>query len=95
MIRIDIKHKDFHNLNFIADRLAAELRKVFAERVIGPEFPLVGRIRNYYIKTIILKNERTGTSMHKIKEALLNILQKVGTDKDNKGVYIQIDVDPF
>ena len=95
IIQLDVKHKDFHQLNFIADRIAAELRKVFGERVIGPEFPLVGRIRNYYIKTIMLKNERTGISMHKIKEVLKNILLKIETDKDNKGVYIQVDVDPF
>ena len=95
IIQLDIKHKDFHKLNFIADRMAIELRKAFADRVMGPEFPLVGRIRNYYIKTIIIKNERTGVSMQKIKEVLKNILLKFETDKDNKGVYIQVDVDPF
>ena len=95
VIRLDIKHKDLNKLNFIADRLALELKHVFADRVLGPEFPLVSRVRNYYIKTVMLRNPRSGIPIQKIKEVLKEILLKFEGNKDNKGAFVQVDVDPF
>ena len=42
IINLDIKHKHPEAVNNQATYLANELRKHFGERVIGPEFPLVG-----------------------------------------------------
>src|SRR5690606_39442765 len=58
LIQLDIKHKDFRQLEVLADKLAVLLRSVFGKRILGPETPLVGRVRNYYIKTILIKAER-------------------------------------
>ena len=69
IINLNIKHKDPEIVNNQSIYLAKELRKHFGERVIGPEFPLVGRIRNYYIKTIMLKFEKDGISINKAKGA--------------------------
>jgi primosomal protein N' (replication factor Y) len=62
---------------------------------LGPEAPLISRIRNYYIQTILIKVEREGVSVRKIKEALLTILRVFDSQPVNKGVYIHIDVDPY
>ena len=95
LIKMDVKHKDPMLLSEMALRLAMELKKSFAHRVIGPEEPLVGRIRNFYIKTIYIKIERNGISIAKVKEFLKDLLLKFEADKNNKGSFVQVDVDPY
>lgn len=58
LIEITVIHKDVDMVNASAKFLADALKKHFAKRVLGPEFPLVSRIRNLYHKNILLKIER-------------------------------------
>jgi primosomal protein N' (replication factor Y) len=95
LIQLDVKHKDLSKLVAIAASLARILRSQFADRILGPEAPLIGRIRNYYIQTILIKIEKEGVSVQKIKDALSDILTTFDADPANKGVFIQTDVDPY
>lgn len=95
LIQIDIKHKDPEKLFHQAEYIAIELRKQFGGRVIGPEYPLVGRIRNYYIKTLMLKFERDADSLTKAKDAISAIILQFETTKLSKGCIVQPDVDPY
>ncbi len=95
IINLDVKHKDPAIVNNQADYLAAELRKHFGDRVIGPEFPLVGRIRNYYIKTIMLKFEKDLVSVNKAKTIIRDVITQFQTTKLSKGSVVQPDVDPY
>ncbi|HVS90911.1 MAG TPA: primosomal protein N' [Mucilaginibacter sp.] len=94
IINLDIKHKDPDILNNQADYLATELRKNFGDRVIGPEFPLISRIRSYYIKSIMLKFERDVVSLAKAKNLIKDIITQFQTTKLSKGSIVQADVDP-
>jgi len=96
LIKLDVKHKEEQKGYDAAQRLGAVLREAFGNRVLGPEVPLVSRIRNYYIHTILLKIERDGTvSIQKVKAALRQLLTVFDTDQANKGTFVQIDVDPY
>jgi primosomal protein N' (replication factor Y) len=95
LINLDIKHKDPEMVNNQATYVAAELRKHFGERVIGPEFPLVGRIRNYYIKSIMLKFEKDIDSINKAKSIIRDVITQFQTTKLSKGCIVQPDVDPY
>lgn len=95
LIRIDVKHKEQQQVHACADRLGLILKEAFGKRVLGPEVPLISRIRNYYINTILLKIERDGASIQKVKMALKEILVSFETNKLNKGAFIQVDVDPY
>ncbi|MBC7912936.1 MAG: primosomal protein N' [Pyrinomonadaceae bacterium] len=95
LIRLDIKHKDSALLGAIAYRLVDELKSTLGKRVLGPEDPLIGRIRNYYIKTVYLKIERNGISIARVKEFLGQVLLNFETNKLNKGGFVQVDVDPY
>jgi primosomal protein N' (replication factor Y) len=95
LIQINVKHKDLTKLLLIASSLAKILRSQFGDRVLGPEAPMISRIRNYYIQTVLLKVEREGVSIQKIKEALQQILVNFDSLPTNKGVYMHIDVDPY
>jgi primosomal protein N' (replication factor Y) len=95
IINLDIKHKDPEMVNNQSLYLAGELRKHFGDRVIGPEFPLVSRIRNYYIKTIMLKFEKDLVSINKAKAIIREVITQFQTTKLSKGSVIQPDVDPY
>lgn len=95
LIRLDVKHKDATILANAATRLGNELRSGLGNRILGPEDPLVGRIRNFYIKTIYIKIERKGISPSKVKEFLRDVLIRFEADKQNKGTLVHIDVDAY
>lgn len=94
LIFINVKHKDANVLNMAAQTLANNLRAQLGKRVLGPEQPLVSRVRNYYIKQIILKIERTA-AMQKVKTVLLDTIRDFNAQKDFRSVITQIDVDPY
>ncbi|WP_426667800.1 replication restart helicase PriA [Mucilaginibacter sp. McL0603] len=95
IINLDIKHKNADILYNQAEYLATELRKNFGDRVIGPEVPLISRIRNYYIKSIMLKFEKDGVSINKVKSVIKDIITQFQTTKLSKGSIVQPDVDPY
>jgi len=95
IINLDIKHKDPEAVYHQSVYLAIELRKHFGDRVIGPEFPLIARIRNYYIRSIMLKFERDGISVNKAKSIIRDVITQFQTTKLSKGSVIQPDVDPY
>ncbi|MDE3740702.1 replication restart helicase PriA [Maribacter polysaccharolyticus] len=55
IIKITFKHKNYNTLNDAAEWFAKALRNVFVTGILGPEYPPVARIRNQYIKNVIIK----------------------------------------
>ena len=95
LFKIEVKHKEQQAVHDAALRLASALREVLGHRVFGPEIPLVGRVRNHYIYSILLKVERVGISIAKVKTLVKTTLLHFEANKANKGVRVQIDVDPY
>ncbi len=93
LIRIIIKHRDAKALNKAADLLAIRLKKTFGKRILGPEYPLVGRIRNYYLKQILVKIEKEA-ALHLMKEKLMTELMQFSQVRDFGAFRLVIDVDP-
>ncbi|HEX8607832.1 MAG TPA: primosomal protein N' [Pedobacter sp.] len=94
LIFINIKHKDADILNVAAQKFATALRQPLGSRVLGPEQPMVARIRNYYIKQVIIKSDKN-TSITKVKSVLKEVVLQFQTEKEYRGVNFQIDVDPY
>jgi primosomal protein N' (replication factor Y) (superfamily II helicase) len=96
LINLDIKHKNPEIVNNQAEYLARELRNHFGEeRVIGPQPPLVSRVRNFYIQSILLKFEKDTISINKAKAIIRDVITQFQTTKLSKGSIIQSDVDPY
>lgn len=95
LIRLDVKHPDQQQTLDSAQKMANLLRLQLGTRVLGPEPPLVSRVRNNYIQTIILKIERGGVSIVKVKELIRAAILSFELDKLNAGVRIQLDIDPY
>jgi primosomal protein N' (replication factor Y) len=93
LILIKLKHRDQYKLNMAANDLALSLRKDFGQQVLGPEFPMVSRIRNLYIKQILIKFDRRQHS-GEIKALLTSKISAFNTNPDHKSLIIQLDVDP-
>jgi primosomal protein N' (replication factor Y) len=81
-------------VNAASKYLADVLKQYFKSRVLGPEFPIVSRIRNLYHKNILLKIERD-TSMAQAKKVINDLLIHFKANGDYKSVRIQMDVDPM
>lgn len=79
----------------IANTLALSLKKQLGERILGPEAPLVGRIRNYYIQQILVKIEKEGISVQKVKAVIKDVVTAFETLPVAKGSLIQVNVDPY
>jgi primosomal protein N' (replication factor Y) len=94
LIFINVKHKDSNVLNIAAQSLANTLKAQLGNRILGPEQPMVARIRNYYIKQIIIKTEKNAP-IQKVKTILKDTIRHFNTQKDFKSVITQIDVDPY
>ncbi|MCX2575257.1 replication restart helicase PriA [Pedobacter sandarakinus] len=94
MIFLYVKHKDAQVLDHAAFNLANILKAKFGQRVLGPEQPLVSRVRNLYIKQIIIKADRH-TAIQKVKDVLRQTLTEFNATKEFKGVFTQVDVDPY
>lgn len=93
IIDITLKHKEEHALDACTAELANKLREIFKERVLGPEYPIVRRVKNLYLKKITLKIERDAPEK-KVKEKLQEIINQFYTVPFNKAVRIVVDVDP-
>lgn len=94
LIQITLKHKDRKVLDLSSNGLAETLKHVFGKRLLGPEYPLVSRVRGFYNKQILLKIENSA-SFSKAKIALRESLDHFSSSKHGKGIRIQIDVDPM
>lgn len=93
LIQFTLKHKNAEKLNKSAREFAMNMRKVFGGRVLGPEFPVVSKIRNEYLKNILLKIEKE-YSLSKAKSTIRTLIENFKIDNDHKVVRIVIDVDP-
>lgn len=92
MIQIRMKHKSMDKVVMGAHTLANELKTVFQDRILGPETPSVGKIRNQYIQHIVLKYEREASPV-KVKNIILEKINKLLTTPDYLSIRIDIDVD--
>jgi primosomal protein N' (replication factor Y) (superfamily II helicase) len=93
LIGITLKHKNQRKLDETASALAGLMRKSFGARVLGPEYPSIARIRNYYHKNVLLKIEHEA-SITGAKNILNTIIEKMQNHPDHKSVRFIMDVDP-
>jgi len=94
LIEITLIHSDVEMVNASSKFLADQLKQHFQKRVLGPEFPLVSRVRNLYHKNILLKIERDA-SVAQVKKVVNDLLIQFKINKDYKSVRVQMDVDPM
>jgi len=93
LIGIHLKNKDSRLLNEAAKDFAILLRNRLGNRVLGPEYPLVARIKNLYIKNVLIKLERD-EQLGDYKKKIINIIDGFKRESSYKSIRIILDVDP-
>ena len=92
LIKITMKHTDFKLLNFGAAAMGEKLRKQFPDCVLGPEYPLVSKIQNQYLKELYLKFPKDGHVEFK-KKQLQVLIDQLKSDSKYKSIRIIVNVD--
>ena len=95
LIMIYMKGRYEDRLDALAARYATVLRKAFGDRILGPEAPGIARIKNLYIRQIMLKIEREASTQ--MVRQYLNTIQNTMMQDDHEfsKIVFYYDVDPM
>ena len=94
IIDLTLRNTDEFKLNSAAQNLVDKLRPIFKERIVGPEFPIIKRIQNFYIKEIKIKIEKDAPEK-KVKQKIQEIIDLFYSEPSNKSTRLSIDVDSY
>ena len=94
LIKIKLKHANSTKTHQAARYFHSLMVSKFGNRVLGPEHPLVGRVKRLYIQEILLKVERK-SSLKFVRENISNAISDFRKYKQWNSVRIIIDVDPL
>lgn len=95
LVKVTLKHEN----KAISEKAAVFLKRMLAaelgvDNVLGPEEPIISKIRNQYLMEILVKLNKQ-PSIQKMKDNLKIICQSVEREKDFKKLRITLDVDPL
>jgi primosomal protein N' (replication factor Y) len=93
LIELNVISKEINEVSHLAQEFLVLLQPHFGANILGPEFPLISRIRNFYYKRLLLKidkQESPNNVRAKIHEASTELFNKY----KKWNFRIQTDVDP-
>ena len=93
LVNIIIKHRDANTVVRMSMEMANLLRRVFGNRVLGPDTPAISRIQLMYIRRLVLKIEATA-SMAEARKRLRQLQQYLLQLPQYRSAQIVYDVDP-
>jgi len=95
LIRISVQHKEQEMVDYCAAELKIKLLSIMVESaILGPDYPMVKRVKNRYIKNLLLKINREGNTAD-FKSKLTHIMDPFFERKEFKGVRSIVNVDPY
>lgn len=92
LVSVYMKHRYESVLNALAYEMAQVMRKVFGERVLGPDTPPVARVQSLYIRKIMLKVE-LNANLSEARIRLRQIEKHFLAQEQFKSAQIYFDVD--
>ena len=93
LLIVRFRHTDHYLLDKVTNIFSTFLRDSFNDRVLGPEYPVISKVKNYFIKNIMLKIE-VNKSYAEAKNIVSLLLSHMKSNKLLEGCVVQIDVDP-
>ncbi len=94
LLKITLKHKDFNKVEQAGIWLGSSLKNSFYDNVLGPTSPAVSRIRNQYLKTILIKLP-ADKSLKQSKEIIQKIKNSFQSIAEFRAVRFVVDVDNY
>ena len=92
LVELTLKHRYEDRVTSTASALALALREGLGERVLGPEIPIVARIRDRHLRKLLVKIRRTAHASE--KAFVRDTIDRVFSDKQHAAVQLVTDVDP-
>jgi primosomal protein N' (replication factor Y) len=95
LIRFQVKHKEEQVAENAALSLYAALSPHLGPALLAPTVPSVGRVRNYYLRQLLLKIEnKDKAKVARYKLLLWEKANEIIVRSGIKGVFVDFDVDP-
>ncbi len=91
LIEVRLRALDTSILYEASEHLKTEFQNLFGSRVLGPESPVVARVKDYFIKCFVIKVEKKG-AYAKAKELLKACLIDFSVKYKNVKVNVDVDV---
>jgi primosomal protein N' (replication factor Y) len=93
LIQITIRDKNLHLTDEAAAKAAFEFKRYFGKMVLGPEYPPVARVKNWYMKSILIKIERE-QSVQKAKYIISQVINQMRMQSKFRYIQFVFDADP-
>ncbi len=93
LVRLSVLHASEDLLNQAADELGRRLKSHFPGKTLGPEYPVIARIRNHYIKNILVKLNRS-PALKGEKQQIRQLVRDFQSEQQWKPIRIIFNVDP-
>jgi primosomal protein N' (replication factor Y) len=95
LIEITLKHTDKKSCQRTALALADALKQTLRDvTVLGPGEPMISKLRNQYLMTILIKIPRGHPELSSKKEQIVKAVSIVQKEKEHRSTRVVIDVDP-
>ena len=94
LLKIDVKHTDAQTATAASRWLAEQLKKVLADKVLGPQVPSVARVKNRFIQQIVVKMPKEPTKVNAIKQLIQQAREAALAHSAWRAVRIDVVVDP-
>ncbi len=92
LIRLTLKHRDFEKLKEGSMWLYQVLQQNLSVPVLGPEEPAIGRIRNEYIRTVMVKIP-SETNLQSTKKTIQKVLNSFDVVSQYRTIKVTVNVD--
>lgn len=92
LIRLTLKHQDFEKLKEGSMWLYQVLQQNLSVPVLGPEEPAISRIRNEYIRTIMVKIP-SNTNLQTTKKTIQKVLNSFDVVAQYRTIKVTVNVD--
>lgn len=95
LIEVTVKHTDKKVCRTVASVLFDTFRSSLpGTRILGPGEPMVSKIRNQFLMSLLIKIPRGSTELVQLKHDLVLGVQQVLKEKEYRNTRVVVDVDP-
>jgi len=93
LFEVTLISKDVNEVNHLSNELFMLLKPAFGDNLLGPEFPIISKIKNQYHKHILIKTSKQ-QSANSIRQIIYTALNDLQNNYKNWRYRVSIDVDP-
>jgi primosomal protein N' (replication factor Y) len=94
LVYIYMKHRNVQVLEEFSELIGKHMREIFDQRILGPDLPPVAKVKELYIRKIVLKVENS-LSQYKINDLLKSIQQAYCEHPRYRSMVMYYDIDPL